>query len=121
MAVGIRDALPLAVVQAVRCDHQLVILEHALLPVRPDHEDAFEAAFAEAKTIIAGVPGFRSLTLSRCLERPGTYLLLVEWDGLEDHTVGFRGSQEYHQWRELLHHFYEPFPTVEHFERVLTA
>jgi heme-degrading monooxygenase HmoA len=65
--------------------------------------------------------GFRSLTLSRCIERPQAYLRLVEWDRLEDHTEGFRGSAEYEQWRALLHHFYEPFPTVEHFERVDTA
>lgn len=96
-------------------------LEHALLPVRRGHEDDFEAAFRRATTIIAGMPGFRSLTLSRCLERPSTYLLLVEWDALEDHTVDFRGSLEYQQWRQLLHHFYEPLPTVEHFERVLSA
>lgn len=98
-----------------------MILEHALLPVRPGQEDDFEAAFAQAKAIIAGIRGFRSLTLSRCTERPSTYLLLVEWDRLEDHTVGFRGSEEYKQWRRLLHHFYEPFPTVEHYERVLTV
>ncbi len=67
------------------------------------------------------MPGFRSLTLSRRLERPSTYLLLVEWDSLEDHTVGSRGSQDYQQWRQLLHHFYEPFPVVEHYEQVLTA
>jgi heme-degrading monooxygenase HmoA len=67
------------------------------------------------------MPGFKSLTLSRCLERPSTYLLLVEWEELEDHTVGNRGSQEYQQWRQLLHHFNEPFPTVEHYERVLSA
>ena len=62
--------------------------------------------------------GFRGLTLSRCLERPSTYLLLVEWETVEDHTVGFRGSVEYQEWRRLLHHFYEPFPAVEHFERM---
>ena len=67
------------------------------------------------------MPGFRSLTLSRCLERPSTYMLLVVWDSLEDHTVGFRGSQDYQQWRQLLHHFYEPFPVVEHYEQVRTA
>lgn len=98
-----------------------MVLEHALLPVRPGTEEAFEAAFSEAKAIIAAVPGFRRLTLSRCLERPGVYLLLVEWDTLEDHTEGFRGSERYDEWRRLLHHFYEPFPTVEHFERVLDA
>ncbi len=67
------------------------------------------------------MPGFRSLTLPRCLERPSTYLLLAEWDSLEDHTVGSRGSQDYPQWRQLLHHFYEPFAGVEHYEHVLTA
>ena len=98
-----------------------MVVEHALLPVKAGQEAAFEAAFGEAKTIIAAMPGFRSLTLSRCIERPDTYLLLVEWDQLEDHTDGFRGSPEYQRWRELLHHFYEPFPTVEHFLRVHAA
>ncbi|WP_050064989.1 antibiotic biosynthesis monooxygenase [Rhodococcus sp. RD6.2] len=78
----------------------------------------FESAFGHAKQIVAGMPGFRSLSLSRCIERPGAYLLLLEWDALEDHTKGFRGSPEYQQWRRLLHHFYEPFPTVEHYEQV---
>jgi len=98
-----------------------VILEHALLPVRPGSEDDFVDAFAEARTIIAAMQGFRSLTLSRCVERPSTFLLLVEWDALEDHTEGFRGSERYQDWRRLLHHFYEPVPTVEHFDRVLEA
>jgi heme-degrading monooxygenase HmoA len=98
-----------------------MIVEQALLPVKPGRESEFEGAFEQAKAIVAGMPGFRSLTLSRCIERPETYLLLVEWDRLEDHTKGFRGSAEYQQWRALLHHFYEPFPTVEHFEPVDSA
>jgi heme-degrading monooxygenase HmoA len=98
-----------------------MIVEQALLPVKPGRESEFEAAFEQAKAIIAGMPGFRSLRLARCMERPETYLLLVEWDRLEDHTEGFRGSAEYEQWRALLHHFYEPFPTVEHFEPVNRA
>jgi heme-degrading monooxygenase HmoA len=98
-----------------------VILEQAMLPVKPDQEADFERAFAQAKDIIAAMQGFRSLTLSRCLERPDVYLLLVEWDRLEDHTVGFRGSPEYQQWRALLHHFYDPFPAVEHFAPVATV
>jgi heme-degrading monooxygenase HmoA len=97
-----------------------VILEHALLPVKAGQEAPFERAFAEAKDIIAAMPGFGGLTLSRCLERPATYLLLVEWDRLEDHTVGFRGSPEYQEWRALLHHFYDPFPTVDHYRTVLS-
>jgi heme-degrading monooxygenase HmoA len=98
-----------------------MVLEHALLSVQPGQEAAFEAAFARAKQIIASMPGFRRLSLSRCLERASTYLLLVEWNYIEDHTVGFRGSSEYQQWRQLLHHFYDPFPVVEHYEEVLTA
>lgn len=92
-----------------------MITEHALLPVLPGRENDFEAAFAEAYPLVAATPGFRGLTLSKGLETPHTYLLLVEWERLEDHTEGFRGSERYAQWRALLHHFYEPFPTVEHF------
>jgi heme-degrading monooxygenase HmoA len=95
-----------------------MILEHALLPVVPGREAEFESAFAEAKAIIAGMPGFIRLSLSRCQERPGTYLLLVEWNRLEDHTEGFRGSAQYGDWRRLLHSFYDPFPVVEHYEQV---
>lgn len=95
-----------------------MILEHALLQVKPGRTDEFEASFAQAKKIISAMPGFRRLSLSRCIERPDGYLLLVEWDTLEDHTEGFRGSDEYQEWRRLLHHFYDPFPTVEHYEVV---
>ena len=98
-----------------------MILEHALLPVVPGREAEFEETFAQAKAIISSMPGFGGLTLSRCMERPSTYLLLVQWERLEDHTEGFRGSAGYGEWRELLHHFYEPFPVVEHFETVATA
>ncbi|MET1042535.1 MAG: antibiotic biosynthesis monooxygenase [Microbacteriaceae bacterium] len=95
-----------------------MITEHALLPVRPGQESEFEQAFARARSIISAMPGFRTLTLSRSIETPNTYLLLVEWDSLDDHTVGFRGSPEYQHWRALLHRFYDPFPVVEHYTRV---
>ena len=95
-----------------------MILEHALLPVKPGREAEFVAAFDEAKQIISSMPGFLSLRLSRCQERPSAFLLLVEWETLEAHTVGFRGSPEYDEWRRLLHDFYEPFPVVEHFVEV---
>ena len=96
-----------------------MILEHAPLDVLPGREAEFEAAFAEARTIISASPGFRTLRLARCVEHPNRYLLLVEWDSLEDHTKGFRGSADYERWRALLHHFYDPFPTVEHYADVL--
>ncbi|HEX4432075.1 MAG TPA: antibiotic biosynthesis monooxygenase [Frankiaceae bacterium] len=98
-----------------------MILEHAVLPVRPGEEEDFEEAFALAKTIILGSPGCESLTLSRCLERPSAYLLLVQWRELEDHMEGFRQSSAYLEWRALLHHFYEPVPVVEHFALVQSA
>jgi heme-degrading monooxygenase HmoA len=98
-----------------------VILEHAVLSVKPDELEEFETAFALAQDIIAAVPGFRNLSLSRGLERDNGYLLLVEWDHLEDHTEGFRGSAEYREWSALLHYFYDPFPVVEHYATVLTA
>ena len=94
------------------------ITEHALLDVIAGREAEFEAAFALARDIPAGSDGFHSLRLLRCVETPSRYLLLIEWTTLEAHTVGFRGSPLYQRWRELLHHFYDPFPTVIHFETV---
>lgn len=95
-----------------------MILEHAVLPVLRGGEEAFEAAFAEARPLIAGMPGFVGLTLSRSIETPNQYLLLVHWESVEAHDPGFRGTPEYERWRDLLHDFYEPFPRVEHFTQV---
>ena len=94
------------------------ILEVAILDVKPTQERDFEQAFSRAQTIIASMPGYLSHQLQRCVETPGRYLLLVNWQTLEHHTQGFRNSPRYQEWRALLHHFYEPFPTVEHYEQV---
>ncbi|AEG69472.1 antibiotic biosynthesis monooxygenase family protein [Ralstonia solanacearum] len=96
-----------------------MVLESALLHVRPGQEAAFEAAFDEARHIIGAMPGFLSLSLSRCVEKTSDYLLLVRWRTLEDHTIGFRQSESYQRWRALLHHFYEPMPDVLHHTPVL--
>lgn len=93
-----------------------MILEVAILNVKPQQEADFEHRFGLASRIIASMKGYRRHELRRCLEIANQYLLLVEWDTLEDHTVGFRGSDQYQEWRRLLHHFYDPFPTVEHYE-----
>jgi heme-degrading monooxygenase HmoA len=98
-----------------------VILEVAILDVRRGQGAAFETAFAEARSIIASMPGHRSLRLERCIERPDRYALLVEWETLEHHTTGFRQSPQYQEWKRLLHHFYDPFPTVEHYEPVISS
>ena len=95
-----------------------MILEAAMLCVKPGQSAEFEAAFLEASPLIASMPGYLSHELQRCLEVSEKYLLLVRWQTLEDHTVGFRQSPEYQDWRRLLHHFYEPFPIVEHFEAI---
>lgn len=95
-----------------------MILEVALLDVIPDQTLEFEAAFREAAPIIASMPGYIAHELQRCLEKPPRYILLVRWKTLEDHTMGFRGSPQYQEWKRLLHHFYDPFPTVEHFALV---
>lgn len=98
-----------------------MILEVAMLDVRPGRAAEFEAAFARASSIIAGSPGYVAHELRRCVEHPDRYLLLVTWETLEAHTEGFRGSPRYEDWKTLLHHFYDPFPTVEHFEPVLAG
>ncbi|HMA87639.1 MAG TPA: antibiotic biosynthesis monooxygenase [Burkholderiales bacterium] len=98
-----------------------MILEIAILNVIPGQVPAFERAFAEAKGIISSMPGFKSLELQRCVEAPNRYALLVRWETLEDHTKGFRNSPQYQKWKALLHHFYHPFPVVEHYEPVAEA
>ena len=95
-----------------------MILEAAFLQVQPGQSDAFESAFREAQLIISVMPGYQSHELQRCLEREGQYLLLVRWDNVDAHEEGFRKSPQYQQWRRLLHHFYDPFPTVVHYEQV---
>lgn len=95
-----------------------MILELAVLDVRPGQAAEFAAAFAEAKSLIAAMPGFIGLELQRCVEVENRYVLLVRWQRLEDHIDGFRRSPEYERWRALLHHFYDPLPTVEHYEPV---
>jgi heme-degrading monooxygenase HmoA len=95
-----------------------MILEIAQLQVRPGQSAEFEAAFRTAQAIISSMPGYRSHELQRCIEREGHYMLLVEWDSVEAHEVGFRKSPRYQEWRKLLHHFYDPFPTVMHYEAV---
>ena len=95
-----------------------MILEAAALNVKPGEAARFEDAFREAQAIIASMPGYRSHELQRCLEREGDYLLLVRWDSVAAHQEGFRKSPRYQEWRRLLHHFYDPFPTVLHYEAV---
>ena len=95
-----------------------MILETAVLNVRVGEAPAFEASFRAAEGLLSSMPGYLSHELLACVEVPSQYLLLVRWATLEDHTEGFRGSEQYHRWKTLLHHYYDPFPTVEHYREL---
>jgi heme-degrading monooxygenase HmoA len=95
-----------------------MILEAVVLNVKSGCEGDFEIAFTAASCLIASIDGYLSHELHRCTEVQGKYLLLVRWANLEAHTIRFRSSAEYQEWKRMLHHFYDPFPIVEHFEEV---
>ena len=92
-----------------------MILEHALLHVRAGEEAAFEAAMRVAIPLIAASPGFEAIEVRPDAETPGRYLLLVHWQSIADHRDGFRRSDRYQKWREALHRFYDPMPTISYF------
>jgi len=93
-----------------------MILEVAILNIKEGLSAAFETSFKSARKIISARKGFINLELKKCIEQDDKYILLVNWETLEDHEIGFRNSQEYQEWKRLLHHFYEPFPIVEHYK-----
>ena len=95
-----------------------MILEVAILNVIPGKTEEFELAFSKAKEIISSMKGYISKEKKKCVENPNQYLLTVNWQSLEDHEIGFRKSKEYQEWKALLHHFYDPFPTVKHYESI---
>lgn len=95
-----------------------MILEIAMLQVRPGMTKEFEHNFKLASKIISKMHGYLKHELQRCMEDENKYVLLVQWETIEDHNIGFRESEEYKEWKKLLHHFYDPFPIVEHFELV---
>lgn len=92
-----------------------MIIEHAILDVEAGRSAEYEAALGEAVPLIAATPGFIGMEVRPCLEKAGRYLLRVQWQTLETHTVAFRGSENYKRWSALLHPFYSPFPVVEHY------
>jgi len=95
-----------------------MILEVAILNIVTGKQLDFENSFKQAQRIIYSMKGYISHELQQCLENDHQYILLVKWERLEDHTIGFRNSDEYQEWKALLHHFYDPFPTVEHYQMV---
>ena len=95
-----------------------MILEVAILDVIPNQERDFEATFVQASPIISSIAGYVSHQLQRCVEKQNRYILLVNWETLEAHTIAFRSTEQYQEWRKLLHHFYDPFPAVEHYQLI---
>ena len=98
-----------------------MILEAAILKIKPGLNQEFEIAFTKASEIISAMSGYIEHDLQKCIEVDNQYLLLVKWQTIEDHTVGFRQSEEYQTWKKLLHHFYAPFPVVEHYQTVIKS
>ncbi len=95
-----------------------MILEVTVLQIQNGQSEQFEKAFGIAQQIIQTSPGYIRHELQRCLEVKDKYILLVWWRTLADHEQGFRQSAKYQDWKQQLHPFYNPFPTVEHFEWV---
>ena len=96
-----------------------MILEAVYLYVKPGLEDQFEKDFQKASPYVTSMIGYIDHSLHQCMEDSSKYLLMIKWQRLEDHTIGFRQSDEYKEWKKLLHHYYDPFPVVEHFSRVV--
>ena len=95
-----------------------MILEVAILSVIPGQEETFMDVFSEAQHILEKMRGYLGHELQRCLEKKEDFLLFVHWDKIENHTQGFHQSAEYQEWKNLLHHFYQPFPRVNHYELI---
>ena len=96
-----------------------MITEVAILIVKAGQESHFEEDFKTAGQYISSIEGYIEHSLQKCIEQNNKYLLVVKWNKLEDHTIGFRESAQYQQWKKLLHHYYDPFPVVEHFETII--
>jgi len=95
-----------------------MVLEAVILNIKEGKANEFEKAFLKAQRIISLINGYKSHELQKCIEKENKYILLVQWESLQAHTVNFRESPEYQEWKKLLHHFYEPFPEVHHYSMV---
>ncbi len=92
-----------------------MIVEHAILNIRNGQSRAFEEALKNARGLIEASEGFQRIEVRPCVETKDRYLLLVWWSSVTAHTEGFRRSPRYDEWRAALHHFFDPFPTVQHY------
>ena len=96
-----------------------MITERAFFTIKPGEEEQFEAAVKEAKQFPESIPGFISFELHRGIESPSVYLLLIEWESVEAHMDGFRGSPKFAEWRGLIGPYFAADVDMEHVTRVI--
>jgi len=95
-----------------------MILELATFHIRPGQQGGFEGAFEQAQSILSSMPGYMGHQLQQCIEADSRYRLLVHWQSVEAHTIGFRQSTRFAEWRALLgEHFAMP-PAAEHYRLI---
>jgi heme-degrading monooxygenase HmoA len=95
-----------------------MVLEVALIDVVPGREDEFAAAYGKAREILTGTEGFRSVRMTRGIESPSRFVLLVEWDSVDAHLDNFRATERFTAWRGLIGPYFDGAPRVEHFADV---
>jgi heme-degrading monooxygenase HmoA len=98
-----------------------MITEIALIDVKPGSEQDFEAAVAKAQPLFLAAKGGKGIELHKSIEKPSRYRLLAKWETLENHTVDFRGSPAFAEWRALVGPYFAAAPDVEHTETVLST
>jgi heme-degrading monooxygenase HmoA len=95
-----------------------MVLEVADIKVHPGSEDEFAAAYAGIRDVLTGTPGCRSVRMTRGIESPSRFVLLVEWDSVQAHEENFRSTDRFARWRAAIGPFFVGPPTVEHFADV---
>ena len=98
-----------------------MVTEIADIRVVAERADTFPAAVREGLRFVSDTPGFRSARLTRSVETPARFVLLIEWDSVEAHTVGFRESENFGRWRGVVGPFFDGPPHVEHLDDVTAA
>jgi heme-degrading monooxygenase HmoA len=96
------------------CDSGAMVLEVADIAVSPGREDDFLAAYRAARDVLVGTPGCRSVRMTRGIESPSRFVLLVEWDSVAAHEQNFRGTDRFTAWRTAIGPFFAAPPHVEH-------
>lgn len=96
-----------------------MFLEIAQIDVKPGMESEFEAGVGRAAPLFQRAKGCKGMTLQRSVEMPSRYRLFVRWETVENHTVDFRGSADFQEWRRLVGHYFGSPPEVEHVREVV--